>query len=814
MAVMKKKRILIVSAIVLLFLTVASAVTVFSADGDTTTQPKIEKAGGVELKVKRFPISRYQANNEASDDLIKGAFVGLTNVTFSFAGNIVRVVDAGMDILYNLQPIDEFANSITNVSKTIYKTLKKNFGEALFIFTCAYVVYLFCVRGSIKEAMRRSILFVCVMVIGGLWMSNAGYYMKALNALSVEAQGKLLTAGNGLVGIVQDEGNFADSSAIEKGKEMEGTVAVMRNLYFDIALMKPFLIVNFGETSEAKINEKGDSKDKLSRVDKLLSYKLSKEGEEAKKDYIDDDEIKKYENESMTSGNVFNQLGESFIAVVASIVIGIPFLALAFFNFLLQVVALVIVFFVPFAFILAYVPQLAYSGFVTLGRLGSVYLLKAMLGVIVLFVYVTCFIVDKLISPNGFGMYLLNVAVLASILWIGFHKRDAIIKFVTAGKVVSVDNNMMENMRQNIVQPAWEQAKKIGGVWGNGGGVFTDFTKHFGGRKDGSNADGVTGAPSGGGNSPSGAAMGYDNTHAISRTPQKETANGISNHNSRNLKRNPQTLSKEQEKQKEAFANAKENKQQSHLDRLRKDGINSPMLKDVLQEGNEELSKRAPILQDKRDESARTDQKEYVEQLLKQPEDHYPQSDDASLQHEEEIASNRAPVLQENDKDTERTDQKEYVYEEQKQNPETDQQQDFEVQKDDSVSKSEPVAQERSAEIKRSDQKVMTNHPDPQVGFESSQSTKVENQPIANNERKIRPSEPAKIHSDGIRVEEKQPVAPAESKTVSREKQPSVPSIKRTEQSVNTFEQVSLNEIARRSSSKVEDRLRRDERTK
>ncbi|MCY9233184.1 hypothetical protein MOE84_07015 [Bacillus spizizenii] len=810
---MKKKRILIVSAIVLLFLTVASAVTVFSADGDTTTQPKVEKAGGVELKVKRFPISRYQANNEASDDLIKGAFVGLTNVTFSFAGNIVRVVDAGMDILYNLQPIDEFANSITNVSKSVYKTLKKNFGEALFIFTCGYVVYLFCVRGSAKEAMRRSILFICVMVIGGLWMSNAGYYMKALNALSVEAQGKLLTAGNGLVGIVQDEGNFADSSAIEKGKEMEGTVAVMRNLYFDIALMKPFLIVNFGETSEAKINEKGDSKEKLSRVDKLLSYKLSKDGEKEKQKHIKDTEIEEYENESMTSGNVFNQLGESFIAVVASIVIGIPFLALAFFNFLLQIIALVIVFFVPFAFILAYVPQLAYSGFVTLGRLGSVYLLKAMLGVIVLFVYVTCFIVDKLIPPNGFGMYLLNVAVLASILWIGFHKRDAIIKFVTAGKVVSVDNNMMENMRQNVVQPAWENAKKIGSTLGNGGGVFTDFAKNFRGRKDGINGDGVTGASSGGGNSPSGAAMGYDNTHAIARTPQKETANGIASHNSRNLKRNPQTLSKEQEKQKEAFANAKENKQQSHLDRLRKDGINSPMLKDALNEGNEDLPKRAPILQDKKDESARTDQKEYVEQLLKQP-DNQQQTDDASLQLEEETTSNRAPVLQENEKDTERTDQKAYVYEEQNQNPETDQQQDFEVQ-DDSVSKSEPVAQEKTADIKRSDQKVMTNQPEPQLGFESPQSTKAENQPIANNERKIRPSEPAKVHSDGIRVEEKQAVAPAgDSKAVSREKQPSSQTIKRTEQSVNTFEQVSLNEIVRRSSPKVEDRLRRDERTR
>ncbi|UUN80358.1 hypothetical protein KMZ16_20860 [Bacillus subtilis subsp. subtilis] len=813
MAVVKKKRILIVSAIVLLFLTVASAVTVISADGDTTTQPKVEKAGGVELKVKRFPISRYQANNEASDDLIKGAFVGMANVTFSFAGNFVRVVDAGMDILYNLQPIDEFANSITNVSKTVYKTLKKNFGEALFIFTCAYVVYLFCVRGSVKEAMRRSILFICVMVIGGLWMSNAGYYMKALNALSVEVQGKLLTAGNGLVGIVHDEGNFADSSAIEKGKEMEGTVAVMRNLYFDIALMKPFLIVNFGETSEAKINERGDSKEKLSRVDKLLSYKLSEDGEKAKKKYIKDTEIEKYDNEPMTAGSAFTQLGESFIAVVASIVIGIPFLALAFFNFLLQIIALVIVFFVPFAFILAYVPQLAYSGFVTLGRLGSVYLLKAMLGVIVLFVYVTCFIVDKLIPPNGFGMYLLNVAVLASILWIAFYKRDAIIKFVTAGKVVSVDNNLMENMRQNVVQPAWENAKKIGSTWGNGGGVFTDFAKNFRGRKDSSNTDGVTGAPSGGGNSPSGAAMGYDNTHAISRTPQKETANGISSHNNRNLKRNPQTLLKEQQKQKEAFANAKENKQQSHLDRLRKEGINSPMLKDVLNEGNEDLSKRAPILQDKKDESARTDQKEYVEQLLKQP-DNQQQTDDASLQLEDETTSNRAPVLQENEKDTERTDQKAYVYEEQNQNPETDQQQDFEVQKDDSVSESESVAQEKTADLKRSDQKVMTNQPEPQLGFESPQSTKVENQPIANNERIIRPSEPAKVHSDGIRAEKKQTDAPAESKTVLREKQPSSQTIKRTEQNVNTFEQVSLNEIARRSTSKVDDRLRRDERTR
>lgn len=484
---MKRKKILLLSVVVLLLASLMMAVSVMAADGDTTTQPKSVKVGGVELEIKRFPLSRFQANNEDSDSRIKGAFVGLTNVTFSFAANIVRVVDAGMDILYNLQPIDEFADSMTNVSKTVYTTLKNNFGETLFIFLCGYVVYLFVVRGSVKEAIRRSILFITVMVIGGLWMSNAGYYMKALNALSVEAQGKLLVAGNGFVGIVKDEGNFVDNSKIEKGKEMEGTVAIMRNVYFNLALKKPYLIVNYDETSEKRINEKGSNeKGSLNRIDKLLSYKLSAEGEKQKLEYIRGSEIKEYSNDAMTSGNVYNQLGQSIIAVLVASILGIPFLGLAFLNFLLQIIALAIVFFIPFAFMISYVPQLAYSGFVTLGRLGSVFLLKAMLGILILFVYVMCFVVDQLIPPNGFGMYLLNVVVLSGILWIGFKKRDSIIKFVTAGKVVSIDNNMMEKVRKEMVQPSWETAKKGANTLGSGvSNMLSHFAKNFRNRSSG-----------------------------------------------------------------------------------------------------------------------------------------------------------------------------------------------------------------------------------------------------------------------------------------------------------------------------------------
>ncbi|WP_395429152.1 CD3337/EF1877 family mobilome membrane protein [Bacillus velezensis] len=787
---MKKKKILIVSTVILLFLTIITAVSTIAADRDTTTQPKIEKSGGVELESKRFPISRYQANNEASDEMLKGPFVGMTNVTFSFAGNIVRVVDAGMDIMYNLKPIDKFADSITNVSKTVYKSLKKNFGEALFIFVGGYVVYLFFVRGSAKDAMRRSILFIVVLVIGGLWVANSGYYMKAFNALSVELQGKLLKAGNGLIGIVENEGIYADASKIEKGKEMEGTVAVMRNVYFDIALKKPYLIVNYDQTSAAKINEKGDSKEELSRIDKLLSYKLSDEGQKEKQKYIEETEIKKYNNDTMTSGNVFNQLGESVIAVVSAIAIGIPFLALAFLSFLLQIIALAIVFFIPFAFIIAYVPQFAMSGFVALGRLLSVYLLKAMLSILILFVYVLCFMVDTLVPPNGFGMYLLNTVVLAVVMWIAIKKRDSIVQFVTAGKVVSVDNNMVDNMRKEYVQPSWEAAKKgagrLSGAIGQIGKVFGN-RKGKGGFEDQESPSSE--GTSAGGNSP-GMVTGF-NKGAISRTPQQNEKPSVAqpSEERKALERKPQNMSKEQPRLTPSELQKKQQLNSSTRD-WRREGVKAPMIDDVLKEEQEGAYKRAPMLQEKMDEKDRSDQRQFVENY-----DAASHETNGNLHQQEEENIKRAPLYQETMTEEERTDQQQFSEREHRAKGYDHQ---AAVQRE-NIS---PAYQEVQKETQYTPYSTV------------KQENKQPNQPV------IRPSEtPSKVRTDGFSIEKKQSVSSSgESRFVNREVPKKVTekpvTLKRNSPKVmNKVETLPLHDIVGRSSAKGIDRLREDERT-
>ncbi|MED1423128.1 CD3337/EF1877 family mobilome membrane protein [Bacillus altitudinis] len=459
----KRKMLLIFSIVVILLTSVFSFALADDKEGDKTVKPKVEKVGGVELEISRFPLQHYQAQNEAETGIIKGNILALSNVMLSFTQTTVMIVDKALDLFMSAELIDNFSDAITSVSKETYNVLKKSFGEIIFVFMIGFVVYLFLVRGSFKEGMRRFVLFFVVMIVAGLWVSKAGYWIESLNALSIEGQGKLITVGNK---IVKSFSSKSDSSLsvedVKKGKELEGTTAVLRNFYFDAAMKNPYLVTNYGTPNEKTILKKGDGEGGLDRIDTLLSFRLTSDGQRAKKEFINKKEIKEYKNQSIAEGNIFAQLGYSFIGMLAAISLGIPFFLIAFLNFLIQIIVLAIAFFLPFAFILSYVPQFAYSGFVSLGRMFALFVMKALLTLVLIFVYVICVITTKTIPPTNLGMYFLNVVVMSAILIISFLKRDKIINFVTAGKVQSVDANLLENTRRHVVQPSFDGMKKVG----------------------------------------------------------------------------------------------------------------------------------------------------------------------------------------------------------------------------------------------------------------------------------------------------------------------------------------------------------------
>lgn len=452
-----------------------------SNTGENQTKPNVVKKGGIELQIERYPLSRYEVNNEAADGKIKGIGVGMSNILFGVNHIVVTGVDTALAKLSSLDPINQFADKMANVSKHTFTTLKNEFAPLLWVWFIAYVGYILLVKNNLRDSGKRFMLFLLVMVIGSWYATNAGEIVKATNKVSADGQAKLLVMTSDL--LQMDKGKkdsvYGKGSQIKTGEEVEGTTTLLRNIYFDLALKKPYLIANYGTTNESAINQKANAKkeketDKkgaknktYSRIDKLLSYKLNEAGDEDRQKYVKNIEVKKYDNEKMATGNVWNQVGFAAIAPIASIALAIPFLGVAVMNFLIQFAIVLLIFVIVFMFMISLVPRYATTGFKGIGYLMGAFIMKMVMFLLIALLYVISYMVDTLVPPNNMGLYLVNVILLCIILFWIVMKRNKIVSLLTAGKVKQVDRNIVQNTRDNVVKPMVKTVKPMakGATW-------------------------------------------------------------------------------------------------------------------------------------------------------------------------------------------------------------------------------------------------------------------------------------------------------------------------------------------------------------
>ncbi|MBP2079777.1 CD3337/EF1877 family mobilome membrane protein [Oceanobacillus polygoni] len=421
-------------------------------------QPESEeniKKGGVELEIKKYPVERYMVNNEDTNGIFGFNLYGINNFFMGIIQHVVIVTDSSLEKLFSLQILDEFADDLQSISYDIYQTLKDYFAELLFAFLCGYLVFLFFTNGNARESVRKFLLFIVVLVVAGYWMANASFLIKSMNAISNETQGYLVSAGNGLLEIFENdrEGVYSAINDIDEDDKLNGALSVMRNVYFDLALKRPYLLINYGTTEENDINNNDNVKnlgfgfDQYNRVDRMLAFNLSSAGSVYRITHAHI-EVNKNNNSAMASGGSFKQSGLIFLTFIIVIALSIPFLLLGLLNFALQLLAILIALALPFAFFISFIPQFVMSGFNTLGKLVTVFLIKAMLGIFIFISYLLTFTLYRLVPPEDTGMYLLHVFLLILLFFYIIVKRNSIIHFVTAGRVQSIDKNIMPNMNQ------------------------------------------------------------------------------------------------------------------------------------------------------------------------------------------------------------------------------------------------------------------------------------------------------------------------------------------------------------------------------
>ncbi|MED1303720.1 hypothetical protein P4U65_24865 [Bacillus pacificus] len=430
---------------VLMFVCIFIPTHILAEDKDIKVEPQNVESGGVKLQSKIYDYEQYEAVtyiegswNPFSSEALDRGLNAIANLFFSLTKMTASLIDTAIEELYGLNAIDRVADKVANVSNLLYDNLYQSLGVLLFVIAVLQIFFYYSFEKNSMKAARTTFSLFAIIAVSMIWFSNAGYYLKTMNGVSNELQGQVMKAGIPFSG-----------EQVKKGEELKGSLAIMRNTYFDLIVYKSYLLMNYGTPDEKKI-----LKDDKERITKLLEYKTNKEGYK-EREKIAKKEATELDNVFMSASTVSGKIGVTFFSFLFSIVLGIPFLVIAFLNIALQILLLAFAVILGVSLLLSILPAFSQSGWKNFEKLIGIALMKAFIGLAILFMFVIVELMKSFFPPVSQGMYMLNIVATAVVLFVVYKYRDKIIEVATGGKVSLEGANPMQQLyNKGVKQPA------------------------------------------------------------------------------------------------------------------------------------------------------------------------------------------------------------------------------------------------------------------------------------------------------------------------------------------------------------------------
>lgn len=390
------------------------------------------KQGGVTLNSERYPIDQYKgyANLNTTTHPVKDMIRGVGNTFFYINKLIWQGFDKVINLLSTTDVLNGKIDQINSAAASIWQTLIDNFLALILVIVAIAAGYTFAFKNDLVGGFAMIGKTVLVFMLCSVFLVFGTSLMKGVNTISGGLQGSFLKAA-----LVFD----GSSQNIDSNQPEAGTTAVLRNTYFDTAVYRPYLLMNYGTTDEKSIT-KNDS----SRIDNLLKQKKTDNS-----DKIVKNEDKKLNNKYMQDGDegINTKLAVGLIAPMITLGLGIPLLLISLFNLIIQIGILALLLLVPLSFFVSLLPWFGNSGYKNLARIIGLFFFKAFTAMFIMFLLLIIQIVDSFISPNSVGGYIANSALLIIVAFLMILKRDWIISTVTGGRVATVGAGS-NNIRQ------------------------------------------------------------------------------------------------------------------------------------------------------------------------------------------------------------------------------------------------------------------------------------------------------------------------------------------------------------------------------
>lgn len=440
----KKKIFFFLVLFLLVFLFVVGSIAVF-ADG-----VKLQEESN--LLIDKYNLDRfnsYLSSNKGlwgvfTGDTVPNAIGALANIFFTGSKILFQVFDKCIELMYSLNVIDKLNDIVGTLTNNMWGNFKGSYIPLIVIIAVLIVARTFFLE-SAKGALQQLAKVILVLVVAGIWFPSASEYMNKLNNYSFMFQASIMESASsteatkGMTGGATwtENADGVPIKQIDQDKASEVATNVIRNELFKQTVYKPFLLLNYGTTEASDIDamyQQVDDKDipKDTGGEYLLSDDFAKLDSDDKQNVIKElaGEGEEPINYYLTADSVGYKFVIALIYLVGVLLYGLPLVAIAFCNVLLQLLAIIFSYILPIIALLSLFPKYSNGLLNSILTICKIFMGKALLGLLVLLFALVNTSIDLLIPQNTMVNALLNLFVKGVIYILAIKYRKTLIQTV------------------------------------------------------------------------------------------------------------------------------------------------------------------------------------------------------------------------------------------------------------------------------------------------------------------------------------------------------------------------------------------------
>lgn len=357
----------------------------------------------------------------------------IANFFFGISKVIASITDFFLKALYQSDGIDSLVDLIVATSITMYNNVFGKYGMLLFFIGLLVALIRFVINSH--KGIRDIFQLILLMAVCMMWVTNAGTIIKTSNEISNDIQSTIATSSDKL---------FNSQDKID-GKD------ALREKYFEQAVEQPFLLMNFNELDKEKVDNNSNIKPKEGkRVENLLKFrteddteKYLKENELNDSKYNNKEKNKDKQNYYVSTYSGTHKLMVASLSIVMNILLSIPYSVLALFNFIIQIQIIFYIIIFPFTFLASYLPFVRTSYIKVFKEFFGLYMIKAMLGVVILFISLIRNLTTKVmegVEASPTTIYTTSIILLVVALMFMWKNRHKLVDVLTNGKMNYINN--------------------------------------------------------------------------------------------------------------------------------------------------------------------------------------------------------------------------------------------------------------------------------------------------------------------------------------------------------------------------------------